>query len=107
MIMVKGMQPCNLHALIMFEDGSKGYVHHIFDTHMVILHLGTKTVRVGSTCVIQYEELVTKVGMDFIGRVLSLTGEPLDGKGPIAADGVLPVFSPAPMLYERELLDKP
>ncbi|MET0779874.1 MAG: sodium-transporting two-sector ATPase [Candidatus Saccharimonadales bacterium] len=106
MVMVKGMQPCNLHALIMFEDGSKGYVHHIFDEHMVILHLGTKTVRVGTTCVIQHEELVTKVGKDFIGRVVSVTGEPLDGKGPIAADGVLPVFSPAPMLYERELLDK-
>ncbi len=107
MIKVKGMQPCNLHALIMFEDGSKGYVHHIFDNHMVILHLGTKSIRVGSTCVIQHEELVTKVGMDFIGRVISVTGEPLDGKGPIAADGVLPVFASAPMLYERELLDKP
>lgn len=106
MIKVKGMQPCNMHALIMFEDGSKGYVHHIFDDHMIILHLGTKTVHVGSTCVIQHEELVTKVGKDFVGRVVSVTGEPLDGKGPIAADGVLPVFFPAPMLYERELLDR-
>ncbi len=107
MIKVRGMQPCNMHALIMFEDGSKGYVHRIYDDHMVILHLGTKTVRVGTTCVIQHEELVTKVGMDFIGRVVSVTGEPLDGKGPVAADGVLPVFTSAPMLYERELLDKP
>lgn len=107
MVKVKGMQPCNLHALIMFEDGSKGYVHRIYDDHMVILHLGTQTVRVGTTCVVQHEELVTKVGKDFVGRVVSVTGEPLDGKGPIAADGVLPVFAPAPMLYERELLDKP
>lgn len=107
MIKVRGMQPCNLHALIMFEDGSKGYVHHIYDDHMVILHLGTKTIRVGTTCVIQHEELVTKVGKDFVGRVVSVTGEPLDDKGPIAADGVLPVFAPAPMLYERELLDRP
>lgn len=107
MVRVKGLQPCNLHALVMFEDGSKGYVHHIFEDYLVILHLGTKTVRVGSTCVIQHEQLVTKVGKDFIGRVVSVTGEPLDGKGPIAADGVLPVFSPAPMLYERELLDRP
>jgi F-type H+-transporting ATPase subunit alpha len=107
MIKVKGMQPCNLHALIMFEDGTKGYVHHIFDDHMVILHLGTSTIHVGSTCVIQHEELVTKVGTGYVGRVVSVTGEPLDGKGPIAADGVLPVFTSAPMLYERELLDKP
>jgi len=106
MVKVKGMQPCNLHALIMFEDGSKGYVHRIYDDHMVILHLGTKTIRVGTTCVLQHAELVTKVGKDFVGRVVSVTGEPLDGKGPIPADGVLPVFAPAPMLYERELLDK-
>ena len=90
----------------MFEDGSKGYVHNIFEDYVVILHLGTKTVRIGMTAVIQYEKLVAKVGKDFIGRVVSVTGEPLDGKGPVAADGVLPVFAPAPMLYERELLDK-
>jgi F-type H+/Na+-transporting ATPase subunit alpha len=106
MIRIKGMQPCNLHALVMFEDGSKGYVHHIFEDHVIVLHLGTSAINVGLTCVVQHEQLVTKVGKDFIGRVVSVTGEPLDGKGPIAADGVLPVFAPAPMLYERELLDK-
>jgi F-type H+-transporting ATPase subunit alpha len=106
MIRVRGLQPCNTHALVMFEDGSKGYVHHVFETHVVILHLGTTSIRLGMTAVIQHEQLVAKVGKDFVGRVVSVTGEPLDGKGPIAADGVLPVFGPAPMLYERELLDK-
>lgn len=106
MIRIKGLQPCNLHALVMFEDGSKGYVHHIFEDHVMVLHLGNKVMSIGTVCVIQHEQLVTKVGKDFIGRVVSVTGEPLDGKGPIAADGVLPVFAPAPMLYERELLDK-
>jgi len=105
-IKIKGMQPTNMHALIMFEDGSKGYVHNILDDFVVVLHLGTATVRVGMVCVVQHEQLVAKVGKDYVGRVVSVTGEPLDGKGPIAADGVLPVFAPAPMLYERELLDK-
>jgi F-type H+/Na+-transporting ATPase subunit alpha len=106
MVKVRGLQPTNLHALIMFEDGSKGYVHNILDDHVIILHLGSRTVRVGMMAVVQHEQLVAKVGKGFIGRVVSVTGEPLDGKGPIAADGVLPVFAPAPMLYERELLDK-
>jgi F-type H+/Na+-transporting ATPase subunit alpha len=106
MVTIRGMQPTNLNALVMFEDGSKGYVHQIVESHVKVLHLGTKTLSVGMTCVIQHEQLVTKVGKDFIGRVVSVSGEPLDGKGPIAADGVLPVFAPAPMLYERELLDK-
>lgn len=105
-IKVKGMQPVNMHALILFEDGSKGYVHHILEDFTVVLHLGNKPVSVGSTAVVQHPELVTKVGKDYIGRVISVTGEPLDGKGPIAADGVRSVFSPAPPFHEREALDK-
>jgi F-type H+-transporting ATPase subunit alpha len=106
LVRVKGLQPVNIHALVLFEDGSKGYVHHIYEDHVVILHLGTRTVTVGSTAVIQHEQLVAKVGKDFIGRVVSVTGEPLDGKGPIAADGVWPVFSAAPPFHEREALDR-
>lgn len=105
MVKVKGLQPVNMHSLILFEDGSKGYVHHIYANHVVILHLGTKTLSIGMTAVVQHDQLVAKVGKDFIGRVVSVTGEPLDGKGPIAADAVWPVFSPAPPFHEREALD--
>jgi len=105
LVRVKGMQPVNMHALVLFEDGSKGYVHHIYEDYVIVLHLGTKTVSVGSTAVIQHDQLVAKVGKDFIGRVVSVTGEPLDGKGPIAADAVWPVFSSAPPFHEREALD--
>jgi len=106
LVRVKGLQPINPHALIMFEDGSKGYVHHIYEDHVVVLHLGTKAVSVGTVVVVQHDQLVAKVGKDFVGRVVSVTGEPLDGKGPIAADGVWPVFNEAPLLFERELLDR-
>ncbi len=104
-VRVKGLQPVNIHALVLFEDGAKGYVHHVFEDHVVILHLGLEPARVGTVVVVQHDQLVTKVGKDFIGRVISVTGDPLDGKGPIAADAVWPVFNPAPLLYERELLD--
>jgi F-type H+-transporting ATPase subunit alpha len=105
MVQVKGLQPINAHALVLFEDGSKGYVHHILADHVLVLHMGTHEVTVGMTVVEQHDQLVAKVGKGFIGRVVSVTGEPLDAKGPIAADGVWPVFAPAPMLYKRELLD--
>jgi F-type H+-transporting ATPase subunit alpha len=106
LVKIKGLQPVNMHALVLFEDGSKGYVHHILEDHVVILHLGIKTITVGTTAVVQHEQLVAKVGKDFIGRVVSVTGEPLDGKGPIAADAVWPVFQPAPPFHEREALDR-
>ena len=105
LIKVHGLQPCAVHALIMFEDGSKGFVHQVHSDHVVILHLGVESLRVGLVAVVQHQELVTKVGKDFIGRVVSVTGEPLDGKGPIAAEGVWPVFNTAPSLYERRLLE--
>ena len=105
LIKVRGLQPCNIHALIMFEDGSKGFVHQVQADHVVVLHLGNITLRTGMVAVIQHQELVCKVGKDFVGRVVTVMGEPLDGKGPIAADGVWPVFNIAPPLYARKLLD--
>jgi F-type H+-transporting ATPase subunit alpha len=89
----------------MFEDGSKGFVHQVLADHVVVLHLGNNILRIGMVAVVQHQELVCKVGKDFVGRVISVTGDPLDGKGPIAADSVWPVFNTAPPLYERKLLD--
>jgi F-type H+-transporting ATPase subunit alpha len=105
LIRVKGLFPINTHALVMFDDGSKGFVQHVFEDYVTVLHLGSKTVNVGDRVVEQYGELVTRVGESFIGRVVSVTGQPLDGKGQIPAQAAWPVFAHAPMLYKRELLD--
>ena len=105
LVQATGLQPCSVHALIMFEDGSKGFVHEVWEDHVTILHLGDIKLHVGMVAVLQHDELVCKVGKDFIGRVISVTGEPLDGKGPIAADKVRTVFNTAPPLYQRKLLD--
>lgn len=105
LIKVKGLQPCRVHSLIMFDDGSKGFVHQVLKDYVLILHLGEIELRLGTIAVLQHQELVSKVGKDFIGRVITVTGEPLDGKGPVAADATWPVFKPAPALYERKLLD--
>ncbi len=105
LVRVSGLQPVSSRSLVMFEDGSKGFVHQILENQVVVLHMGNEQVKNGMTVVVQHDDLVSKVGKDFIGRVVSVTGEPLDGKGPIAADAVWPVFHTAPMLYERELLD--
>lgn len=104
LVKVKGLHPVSQHALVMFEDGSKGFVHYIFEDHVVILHIGDKELTAGLTAVVQHDELVTKVGKDFIGRVITVTGDPLDGKGPIAADAVRNVFNEAPPIYQRQQL---
>jgi len=105
MVRATGLQPSAMHALIMFEDGSKGFVHQTSSELVTILHLGSDQLRVGMVAVVQHQELVCKVGKDYVGRVISVTGEPLDGKGPVAADSTWPVFKQAPPLYERKLLE--
>jgi F-type H+/Na+-transporting ATPase subunit alpha len=105
LVKIHGLQPCAVHALVMFEDGSKGFVHQVQTDHVVVLHLGAETVRSGMMVVLQHQELVCKVGKDFIGRVVSVTGDPLDGKGPIAASDTWPVFNTAPPLYTRRLVE--
>lgn len=106
LITVSGLQPISVNALVMFEDGSKGVVYQVLENSVVILHLGTGALKTGQSVVMQHNELVCKVGKDYIGRVVSVFGEPLDGKGPITPDGIWPVFNPAPPLIGRKLLDE-
>lgn len=105
LVKVRGLQPTNVHALIRFEDGSKGYVHHVYEDYVMVMKLGTTVLSIGMVCVVQHDALVTKVGKNYVGRVIDIFGEPIDGKGPIQPDTVWEVFHDAPMLYERKLLD--
>ncbi|HEY1645287.1 MAG TPA: sodium-transporting two-sector ATPase [Candidatus Saccharimonadales bacterium] len=105
MVRVKGLQPCQVHSIVMFEDGSKGFVSQVKTDHVLVMHLGITSLVDGMVVVLQHQELVTKVGKGFIGRVVSVTGDPLDGKGPIVSDGVWPVFNSTPPLYQRKLVE--
>lgn len=107
MVSVKGLQPTNVHATVRFQDDTRGYVHQIFEDHVVVMKLDPSPLHIGVVCVIESRDIMTPVGKNFIGRVVNVFGEPLDGKGAIVADQEWDVFHGAPMLYERELLDTP
>jgi F-type H+-transporting ATPase subunit alpha len=107
MVKVKGLQPANVHATVRFDDNTRGYVHEIFDDYVIVMKLDPSPLHVGGVCVIEKRDIMTPVGKNFIGRVVNVFGEPIDGKGPIKHDQEWDVFHPAPMLYERELLDTP
>jgi len=105
LVEVRGLQPVTLEAVVVFEDGTRGYVHEILVDRVIVLHMGVSNLRIGMTLVLTGSQLVAKVGKDFIGRVVSVTGEPLDGKGAIASDTTWPVFNRAPAIHERQLLE--
>lgn len=106
LVIARGLQPVSPHSLVIFENGSKGFVQYVLEEEVQILHLGSSSLRSGMLAAVQSPQLKTKVGKDFIGRVVSVNGDPLDGKGPIAADGEWPIFNTAPPIYARELLNK-
>lgn len=104
LVRVRGLHPVSIHALIMFEDGSRGFVHHVDVEEVTVLHLGAITLTNGMMAVVQHQKLLCKVGREYVGRVVSVTGDPLDGKGPIAAEAVWEVFNGAPGIATREAL---
>lgn len=107
MVSVRGLQPANVHATVRFDDDTRGYVHEVFDDHVVVMKLDPSPLHIGGVCVVEGRDIMTPVGKNFIGRVVNVFGEPIDGKGPITPDREWDVFHGAPMLYERELVDTP
>ena len=105
LVKANGLAGVHPNALLMFADGSKGIVREIGEEFVAIMHLGADLLTVGVPVVLQHQDLVAKVGKEYIGRVISVSGQPLDNKGPIAPDDVWPVFNSAPPIIKRQELD--
>jgi F-type H+/Na+-transporting ATPase subunit alpha len=105
-VKVRGLHPVSIHSLILFEDGSRGYVRYVNDNHVAIFHMGAASPSIGLVAVVESNELTTGVGEAFIGRIIDPMGRPLDGKGPIVPSALWPIFNKAPKIHERELLNE-
>ncbi len=105
-ITVQGLAPIGTNALVLFENGVQGLVREVTGDTVEILSLDTQLVTVGMMAVSQSDELVTNVGIDLIGRVISARGKPLDGGGTPPLNETWPVFYGAPGLIERDQLDE-
>lgn len=101
---IKGLHPVNVGAPVLLEDGSRGLVRFVHDAYVMVLGLGDKPPVVGTIAVVESDKFTVPVGEQFIGRVISVSGEPLDGRGPIRSDKHWQVFTAAPKIYERQQL---
>lgn len=67
----------------------------------------TGGLRAGDPVVARPEQARVNVGPGLLGRVIDGFGEPLDGGGPVAADGVHDLYRPPPGPLEREQITEP
>jgi F-type H+-transporting ATPase subunit alpha len=107
LITVRGLGDVAVNALIYFDNGHQGMVREVRADTVMILNMSGEEIAIGTLAVIEAEELVTGVGESVIGRVISVTGQPLDGKGPLTFSRYDPVFKVAPGIIARKQLDEP
>jgi F-type H+-transporting ATPase subunit alpha len=107
LVTVRGLGEVAVNALIYFDNGHQGLVREVRADSVMVLNMTAESIAIGTLAVIEAEELVTGVGESVVGRVLSVTGQPLDGKGPITFSRYDPVFKVAPGIIERQELDQP
>lgn len=88
---VYGLQGCMAGELLEFEGGSFGMAQNLeTDTVSVAILSDKNDIHEGSVVRRTGRVLSVPVGEGLLGRVVNALGEPIDGKGPIAAAGERP-----------------
>jgi len=99
-----------IYNAILVEDAARG----IRLTVEAALHVGDNVVRCiamdstdglvrGMSAVDTGEPIAVPVGEVGLGRIFNLTGDPIDGKGPVNAAKRYPIHRPAPPFAEQEV----
>ena len=105
---IYGLQNAMSNELLEFENGVMGLALNLEEDNIgcvilgpyVGIHEGDQVKRTGKI-------MEVPVGDALIGRVVNPLGQPLDGKGPIAATGFRPVENRAPGVVERKKVHQP
>lgn len=105
-IEVKGLEGVRIGAQVLFEDGQRGFVREAYGDRVILYNINTEDVALGCLAVVEHDTLNVPVGPSLIGRVITPMGEPLDGKGPIIATQTSGIFTPAPGIMDRKVLNE-
>ena len=107
-VQVEGMDKAVYGEIVTFENGAKGMVESVDPGKLgIMLFDGAETVGVGTLVPRSGKRAGIPVGDGFLGRVIDPLGEPIDGKGPVNAEGYNPIEKQAPGILERQSVDTP
>jgi len=105
---VHGLSNCLAGELVEFANGAMGLALNLEEDTVGVIVLGDyKTLGEGDEVRSTGRIVEVPVGDSLIGRVVDPLGNPLDGKGPIAATKTRPVERIAPGVIARQSVDTP
>ena len=105
---VSGLENCMANELVRFSNGAFGMALNLEENSVAVVLLGDDAgIKEGDTVERTGEVVSVPVGEAMIGRVVDALGQPIDGKGPIKAEGERRIESPAPGIIERKSVSVP
>ena len=105
---VSGMDKCMAGELVEFPNGAYGMAQNLEEDTVSVVILGNDNgIKEGDTVKRTGKVVSVPVGEKMIGRVVNALGEPIDGKGPIDAEGYRAIEMPAPGIIERKHVSRP
>jgi F-type H+/Na+-transporting ATPase subunit alpha len=105
---IEGLHSAMTNELLEFEGGLKGLALNldVREIGAVLLGDGSKVAE-GQSVKRTGEILSVPVGDGFLGRVVDPLGNPIDGLGPIVADGRRALETQAPTVVQRQPVKEP
>ena len=103
-----GLEKVMAGELLELPHDVKGLAFNLEEDNVGIILLGeTSAIKEGDTVKRTGKIMSVPVGPAFVGRVIDALGNPIDGKGPIAAAGRNPIERIAPGIVDRESVSQP
>ena len=105
---VYGLEKCMAGELLEFPGEVYGMALNLEEDNVGAVILGSdKEIKEGDIVKPTGRVVEVPVGQEMIGRVVNPLGQPIDGKGPIAAEGYRQIEYPAPGVLQRKSVHEP
>lgn len=105
---ITGLEHAMYGEIVIFENGVKGMVQDIKRNQIGVIIFGSDAGIHQNTKVKRtHKKAGIPCGKNFIGRVVDALGEPIDGKGKIAADAYRAIEQNAPSVVDRKSVSVP
>lgn len=107
---IYGLRNAMANELVEFEDGhgTQGMVLNLEEDNVGVVIMGDYIhIKEGMLVKTTGNIASVPVGEGMIGRVVNPLGEPLDGKGPIHSDKIMPIEKIAPGIVKRQPVCQP